>query len=108
MTNNFSFSHSVFKRLVSQGRQKVSLCGFSTLLENFFINFRIVVCNFFEFGRSKICRFGRGILEFRKSWFDIAGMHNIVSIDMLQSDLIFALTKLKAFADDIEKFNMSF
>ena len=25
--NNFSFSHSVFKRLVSQGRQKVSLCG---------------------------------------------------------------------------------
>ena len=26
-TSNFSFSHSVFKRLVSQGRQKVSLCG---------------------------------------------------------------------------------
>ena len=25
--SNFSFSHSVFKRLVSQGRQKVSLCG---------------------------------------------------------------------------------
>ena len=24
---NFSFSHSVFKRLVSHGRQKVSLCG---------------------------------------------------------------------------------
>ena len=24
---NFSFSHSVFKRVVSQGRQKVSLCG---------------------------------------------------------------------------------
>ena len=24
---NFSFSHSVFKRLVSQGRQKVLLCG---------------------------------------------------------------------------------
>ena len=24
--SNFSFSHSVFKRLVSQGRQKVSLC----------------------------------------------------------------------------------
>ena len=24
--NNFSFSHSAFKRLVSQGRQKVSLC----------------------------------------------------------------------------------
>ena len=27
MTSNFSFSHSVFKRLVSQGRQKASLCG---------------------------------------------------------------------------------
>ena len=25
--SNFSFSHSDFKRLVSQGRQKVSLCG---------------------------------------------------------------------------------
>ena len=25
--SNFSFSHSVFKRLVSQGHQKVSLCG---------------------------------------------------------------------------------
>ena len=27
ITSNFSFSHSVFKRLVSQGRQKVSLSG---------------------------------------------------------------------------------
>ena len=27
MTSNFSFSHSVFKRLVTQGRQKASLCG---------------------------------------------------------------------------------
>ena len=27
ITSNFSFSHSVFKRLVSQGGQKVSLCG---------------------------------------------------------------------------------
>ena len=26
VTSNFSFSHSVFRRLVSQGRQKVSLC----------------------------------------------------------------------------------
>ena len=26
-TSNFPFSHSVFKRLVSKGRQKVSLCG---------------------------------------------------------------------------------
>ena len=25
--SNFSFSHSVFERLVSQRRQKVSLCG---------------------------------------------------------------------------------
>ena len=27
VTSNFSFFHSVFKRLVSQGCQKVSLCG---------------------------------------------------------------------------------
>ena len=27
VTSNFSFSHCVFKRFVSQGRQKVSLCG---------------------------------------------------------------------------------
>ena len=27
ITSNFSFSHSVLKMLVSQGRQKVSLCG---------------------------------------------------------------------------------
>ena len=27
VTSNFSFSHSIFKRLVAQGRQKVPLCG---------------------------------------------------------------------------------
>ena len=27
IARNFSLSHSVFKRLVSQGRQKVSFCG---------------------------------------------------------------------------------
>ena len=27
VTSNFSFSHSVFKRVVSQGHQNVSLCG---------------------------------------------------------------------------------
>ena len=27
VTSNFSFSHSVFKKLTSQGHQKVSLCG---------------------------------------------------------------------------------
>ena len=27
VTSNFSFTHSVFKRLLSQGRQKVSLSG---------------------------------------------------------------------------------
>ena len=32
VTSNFSFSHSVFKRLVSQGRQTVSLCGNGLIL----------------------------------------------------------------------------
>ena len=38
VTSNFSFSHSVFKRLVSQGRQKVSLCGngLSGICENIY------------------------------------------------------------------------
>ena len=31
--SNFSFSHSVFKRLVSQGRQKVSLCGNGLIID---------------------------------------------------------------------------
>ena len=38
VTSNFSFSHSVFKRIVSQGSQKVSLCG------NGLRNEEIVVC----------------------------------------------------------------
>ena len=48
VTSNFSFSHSVFKRLVFQGRQKVSLCanGLSSCL--------FVVCKFFYFDRPKI------------------------------------------------------
>ena len=32
VTSNFSFYHSVFKRLVSQGHQKVSLCGNGLML----------------------------------------------------------------------------
>ena len=31
-TSNFSFSHNVFKRLLSQTRQKVSLCGNGLIL----------------------------------------------------------------------------
>ena len=38
LTSNFSFSHSVFKRLVSQGRQKVSLSG-NGLIGVFFFPF---------------------------------------------------------------------
>ena len=35
---NFSFSHSVFKRLVSRGRQKVALCGngLNNLLDGYY------------------------------------------------------------------------
>ena len=38
VTCNFSFSHSVFKMLVSQGRQKVSLSGNMAILS------RCIVC----------------------------------------------------------------
>ena len=37
VTSNFSFSHSVFKRVVSQGRQKVSLSGNGLSLTSTFI-----------------------------------------------------------------------
>ena len=37
---HFSFSHSVFKRLVFQGRQKVLLCG-NGLIHSQFTNFRL-------------------------------------------------------------------
>ena len=36
IASNFSFSHSVFKRLVSHGRQKVSMCH--CMAEMFFLN----------------------------------------------------------------------
>ena len=39
VTSNFSFSHSVFKRFVSQGRQKVSLCGNGLIYFFFFLLF---------------------------------------------------------------------
>ena len=39
-TSNFSFSHNVLKRLPSQRRQKVSVCG----------NGLNVICNLFQFG----------------------------------------------------------
>ena len=46
--SNFSFSHSVFKRLVSQGRQKVSLCG-NGLTHCQTTNFRL-------FQNERVCR----------------------------------------------------
>ena len=38
-TSNFSFPHSVFKRLVSHGRQKVSLCGDGLTLSSIYTHF---------------------------------------------------------------------
>ena len=46
VTSNFSFSHIVFKRPVSQGRQKVSLCGNGLTLYH-----TIPTFNDFETGR---------------------------------------------------------
>ena len=39
VTSNFSFSHSVLTRLVSQGRQKVSLCGNGLTLNHRILSF---------------------------------------------------------------------
>ena len=41
VTSNFSFSHSVFKRLVSQGHKKVSLCGNGLNLITYKLNYII-------------------------------------------------------------------
>ena len=48
VTGNFSFSHSVFKRLVSQGHQKVSLCGNGLILSQ--------TTNFSLFQNERVCR----------------------------------------------------
>ena len=42
VTRNFSFSHSVFKMLVSQRRQKVSLCGYGLKHLNHFQNVHFI------------------------------------------------------------------
>ena len=55
-TNNFSFSHSIFKRLVSQGHSKASLCGnglrkvpkiiiHEEVCNTFFLTFKITIPN---------------------------------------------------------------
>ena len=47
VTSNFSFSHSVFYSFEK--------------LSTIFMRFKIVVCNFFEFGRVKKMSFGKGL-----------------------------------------------
>ena len=54
MTSYFSFSHSVFKRLVSQGRQKKSLCGNGLILYLLVIHCCILVMK----ATGKHCTFG--------------------------------------------------
>ena len=53
VTGNFSFSRSVFERLVSQGRQKVSLCGngLKTLCEHE----KMLVPIIFSFSHNVFC-----------------------------------------------------
>ena len=48
VTSNFSFSYSVFKRLISQGRQNVSLCGNGIILSQ--------PTNFRLFGTERVHR----------------------------------------------------
>ena len=72
----FLFSHSVFKRLVSQGRQKVSLCG-NGLNHKFETIFKILYLNAFPLDQSTF------VIEWKKSLFckygtDILLMGNIL------------------------------
>ena len=55
-TSNFSFSHSVVKRLVSQTRQKVSLCGNGLTLSETSPGFYVSAAPVFEnWGKRRIC-----------------------------------------------------
>ena len=64
VTSNFSFSHSVFKRPVSQGRQKVSLCGNGLILrQNQVLLTLSEMTNFTFFQIESVCR-----LQFQIWW----------------------------------------
>ena len=54
VNSNFSFSHSIFKRLVSKGRQKVSLCG-----NGLFITIRniLIIVSLLSFFSSSSCNY---------------------------------------------------
>ena len=55
--SNFSFSHSVFKRVVSQGRQKVSLCGNRLTLSQTSPGFHVCEVQIFwkHYGKRRNC-----------------------------------------------------
>ena len=78
--SNFSFSHSIFKRLVSQGRQKVSLCG-NGLNDDFCLS-----CD----GKNvkNLGLYGRGLKK-------------VIYFNSLLHDKMLNLSKFNAFADDI-------
>ena len=70
ITSNFSFSHSVFKRLVSQGHEKVSLCG-NGLSTGF-----LGQVTFISFGETYLlCQFYRTFFSIFSIWQN--GTHNI-------------------------------
>ena len=76
VTSNFSFSHSVFKRLVSQGHQRVSLCG-NGVINDKFHHLSHINCSAL-----------------------ILSIHIKAIINLLPNNKILNKSKLKAFADN--------
>ena len=72
VTSNFSFSHSVFKRLVSQGRQKESLCGNGLKKEIIILaTLNFSSANAFSFVKVRVLLFGTVLNDeicLLKSW----------------------------------------
>ena len=90
-TNNFSFSHNVFKRLLSQTRQKGSLCG---------NGFKYVYFSDQHLDKASLQRK-------RTAWATSVGHERISKdeinqryINCLPNDKYLDWSKLRAFADD--------
>ena len=67
VTSNFSFSHSVFNRLVSQGCQKVSLCGNGLSVELSWLYMSRTSCLILKLVHLDVCTLIRQHAE-QRSW----------------------------------------
>ena len=97
-TSNFSFSLNDFKSLLSQTRQKVSLCG-----NGLIATFQLLCVASLKLGWSQNGISGNGLnnfLPYYGSLCLLVHLLHIAHINSLPNNKIFDRSKLKAFADD--------